>query len=93
MKLCKDCKHVKLGEAAHDSSCTHPNNTGVHYHDLVFGERTIWYRQTPSKLREDNWLDSVFNRTCGKPGRWFELKPIECDIFLEDGKLTLTRID
>lgn len=93
MKLCKDCKHLKPGEKEYQAVCQHPNNMVVSYKDLVFGEKSIWYRQTPAQLRDGQWLESVLDGKCGEKARWFSQRPIECEITMEDGQITLRQVE
>ncbi len=65
-KLCINCKHYWENNFG---ACRRPSNKKslVHGGDILFGNSAEWERRY-------GWLDARMTNTCGKEGRFFELK-------------------
>ena len=73
-KLCKDCKHHRKGLAPEFSKCRAPQNIRQIIKLIDGIPRTEYRWDFCSTQREDGWLSSLMINTCGKRGKWFEVK-------------------
>jgi hypothetical protein len=72
MKACRNCVHSRSENYAGVwfERCFAPQNDKI---DLVTGEfKPRWI--FCSTHREDSWIVARLLKTCGKTGRWFEIK-------------------
>lgn len=71
MKLCKDCKHWTPDTRSYGSK---PKQEA---HALCAAEHSPvdgWPEYPCHVQRRYGWLESRFNHSCGREGRWFEPK-------------------
>ena len=84
MRLCKECKHQKIGVSYWDNNiivCAHPRNTRrpEEITNPVTGyvsvEPESVYINTADDLRYNNdFVQNILKTTCGVKGNWFEPK-------------------
>ena len=71
MNNCIECIHHK-GDG-YFMKCLHPKNIRFKGESLVDGNfETTYIVIHCTNHRDDNWLDSIVNGTCGKRGRYWE---------------------
>jgi hypothetical protein len=75
-KLCKHCKYSRKPDKYSGMvlECIHPKNYAIKT-NLVTGitEKTVKesWRISCTSQRDDNAVEALFNRSCGKGGKWF----------------------
>lgn len=71
-KVCNDCKYSGKKRTDEFNSCEHPKNIKIIIDWVTGGQRRTYKNEYCSSHRNDNWLETLFNGTCGKRARWYE---------------------
>lgn len=83
MKLCKDCKHIKLQDKIDMSRCTHPATVTTRV-SPINGENVVTYKTAENGAPGDFLPFCDHMRAgyglCGEEARLFEEKTVEVEV-------------